>query len=44
MIRAHGLSVHYGEVHALDDVDLAVQAGKVTALIGMNGEVHVIQG
>lgn len=37
MIRAHGLSVHYGEVHALDDVDLAVQAGKVTALIGMNG-------
>lgn len=31
------LSVHYGTVTALDDVSLTLDAGRVTALIGMNG-------
>jgi manganese transport system ATP-binding protein len=36
-IEVRGLSVSYGEVNALDAVDLAVAAGRVTGLIGMNG-------
>jgi len=31
------LSVHYGPVHAVKGVDLAVRAGSVTALLGANG-------
>lgn len=36
-IEVRGVSVRYGEVHALDDVSLDVRAGRVTGLIGMNG-------
>ncbi|GAA0467505.1 ABC transporter [Paractinoplanes deccanensis] len=36
-IEVAGLSVHYGEVRALDDVSLRVSPGRVTGLIGMNG-------
>ena len=36
-IEVAGLTVHYGEVRALDDVSLRVRPGRVTGLIGMNG-------
>lgn len=36
-IRVRGVSVTYAEVHALDRVDLDVEAGRVTGLVGMNG-------
>ncbi|MFT3887951.1 MAG: metal ABC transporter ATP-binding protein [Arachnia sp.] len=36
-IEVTGLTVRYGDVLALDNVSLAVAAGKVTGLIGMNG-------
>jgi branched-chain amino acid transport system ATP-binding protein len=37
MLRAEGLTVHFGGVHALDGVDLSVATGRVTGLIGPNG-------
>jgi manganese transport system ATP-binding protein len=36
-IEVHDLSVRYGEVVALRDVDFEIAAGRVTGLIGMNG-------
>ena len=36
-IRVEDVSVHYGEVHALDHVDLTLNSGSVCGLIGMNG-------
>lgn len=36
-IEVRGVGVRYGEVTALDDVSLTVEAGRVTGLIGMNG-------
>ena len=36
-VDVSGLTVHYGEVRALDNVSLRVQPGRVTGLIGMNG-------
>lgn len=36
-IEVDGLTVHYGDVRALDDVSLRIPSGRVTALIGMNG-------
>ncbi|WP_127500474.1 metal ABC transporter ATP-binding protein [Actinoplanes solisilvae] len=36
-IDVAGLTVHYGQVRALDDVSLRVRPGRVTGLIGMNG-------
>ncbi|MFT4231204.1 MAG: metal ABC transporter ATP-binding protein [Leucobacter sp.] len=36
-IRVRDLVVRYGETVALDGVDLEVEAGRVTGLIGMNG-------
>ncbi len=36
-IAAEGLVKHYGEVRALDGVDLAVPAGSVLGLLGPNG-------
>ncbi|QUH04483.1 metal ABC transporter ATP-binding protein [Saccharopolyspora erythraea] len=36
-ISAHGVTVHYGETLALDDVTVDVPAGQVCGLLGMNG-------
>lgn len=36
-IEVEGVSVRYGDVHALDEVSLRVEAGRVCGLIGMNG-------
>jgi ABC-2 type transport system ATP-binding protein len=36
-ISAHGLTKHYGDVHALAGLDLEAPAGKVTAVLGPNG-------
>jgi len=37
LLRVSGLSVTYGQVHALDDVDLSVRTGELVALAGENG-------
>ena len=37
MISATGLVKHYGNVHALDGLDLSVPAGTVLGLLGPNG-------
>ncbi len=37
IIEAHGLRKHYGEVHALDGLDLTAESGRLTALLGPNG-------
>jgi daunorubicin resistance ABC transporter ATP-binding subunit len=36
-IEATGVAKHYGDVHALDGLDLVAPAGKVTAVLGPNG-------
>src|SRR4029079_5756999 len=36
-IEAHGLKKWFGDVHALDGVDLEVQPGTVFGLLGPNG-------
>jgi len=36
-VRARGLVKHYGEVHALDGLDLDVERGTVLGLLGPNG-------
>lgn len=36
-IDVRGVGVRYGDVTALDDVSLTVEAGRITGLIGMNG-------
>jgi daunorubicin resistance ABC transporter ATP-binding subunit len=37
IIEAHGLAKRFGDVHALDDLDLVAESGRVTALLGPNG-------
>ncbi|MBN9179295.1 MAG: ABC transporter ATP-binding protein [Microbacterium sp.] len=37
VIRAQGLTKHYGRVHALDGLDLPVEAGHVHGFLGPNG-------
>ena len=37
IIEAVGLAKHYGDVHALDGLDLVAESGRVTALLGPNG-------
>jgi ABC-2 type transport system ATP-binding protein len=37
MITVRGLSKHYGDVHAVDDLTFDVEAGKVTGFLGPNG-------
>lgn len=37
VLSARGLNAGYGEVNVLWDVDLALRAGEITALIGSNG-------
>lgn len=36
-LEVAGVSVRYGEVHALEDVSLSIQRGRICGLIGMNG-------
>lgn len=36
-LAVQGVTVHYGEVLALDHADLTLEAGRVCGLIGMNG-------
>ncbi len=36
-IEASGIAKHYGDVHALDGLDLIAPAGSVTAILGPNG-------
>ncbi len=36
-IQARGVAKHYGNVHAVDGVDLSVQRGEIFGLIGHNG-------
>jgi ABC-2 type transport system ATP-binding protein len=37
IIEAHDLHKHFGDVHALDGLDLTAESGRVTALLGPNG-------
>ena len=37
IIEAHGLTKHFGDVHALDGLDLTAESGRLTALLGPNG-------
>ncbi len=37
VVQARGLVKHYGEIHAVDDVDLTVPGGDVYGLLGPNG-------
>jgi branched-chain amino acid transport system permease protein len=37
VLRVHGLSVAFGGVHALNDVDIEVREGELVGLIGPNG-------
>jgi ABC-2 type transport system ATP-binding protein len=37
IVEAHGVSKAFGETHAVDGVDLAVEQGTVLALLGPNG-------
>jgi phosphate transport system ATP-binding protein len=36
-IAAQGLNIHYGPFHAVTDVDLAIEARQITAIIGPSG-------
>src|SRR5918999_427402 len=37
IIEAYGLTKRFGDVHALDGLDLVARSGHVTALLGPNG-------
>src|SRR3954453_5639558 len=37
VVQARGLVKHYGEIHAVDDIDLTVPGGDVYGLLGPNG-------
>ena len=37
IVEAVGLTKHFGEVHALDGLDLYAERGKVLAVLGPNG-------
>ncbi len=37
LLNAQSLSMHFGGLHALQEVSFAVQAGSITAIIGPNG-------
>ena len=37
LLEARGLKVHFGGVHAVDGVDLAIRKGEILGLIGPNG-------
>lgn len=37
LLEIHNLHVHYGAIHALQGIDLIVEAGQIVTLIGANG-------
>src|SRR5262245_44429955 len=37
ILECHGISKHFGAIHALDDVSLTVSAGEVVGVLGANG-------
>ena len=37
LVRASGLAKHFGEVHAVDQVDLQIFRGEILAIVGSNG-------
>ena len=37
LLSVSGLSVNYGHIEAVRDIDLALQAGRITTLVGANG-------
>src|ERR671919_3018093 len=37
IVEAYGLTKRFGDVHALDGLDLVAESGHVTALLGPNG-------
>jgi len=49
MLEIKNLNVHYGVIHALKDISLAVNEGEIVTLIGANGAgktttLHTISG
>ena len=36
-IVTHGLTKHYGKKLAVDDLDIVVEAGRITGFLGPNG-------
>ena len=37
LLEAHGISVRFGEHHAVRDVDFEIDPGEIVGLIGPNG-------
>ena len=37
MIKVKNLKMHFGGIHAVDDVSLSLETGRITGLIGPNG-------
>ncbi|PJA87399.1 MAG: hypothetical protein CO140_04540, partial [Candidatus Moranbacteria bacterium CG_4_9_14_3_um_filter_40_7] len=37
LLQLHNVSVHYGGIRALDDVDISLDEGEIVALMGPNG-------
>ncbi|MEK6578199.1 MAG: ATP-binding cassette domain-containing protein, partial [Bdellovibrionota bacterium] len=37
VLRFEGVSVHYGAIHAIQDVSFSVNTGEIVTLIGANG-------
>ncbi len=45
MLRSEGVSMHFGGLKAVENVDLSVNEGEILSLIGPNGagKTHVLQ-
>ena len=37
MLKVENLNVHYGVIHAIEDVNIEVRDGEIVTLIGANG-------
>lgn len=49
MLKVENLNVHYGVIHAIEDVNIEVRDGEIVTLIGANGAgkttiLHTITG